>query len=74
MDEFTGAVQPSNEQGSGRGTQLGIGNDDVFQRNYAVVRHGRCGYVLMREFGYPRVLAGIAGMALVAALLFKSFD
>jgi hypothetical protein len=26
------------------------------------------------RIGYPRVLAGIAGMALVAALLFKSFD
>jgi MFS family permease len=30
--------------------------------------------ILFARFGYPRVLAGIAGMALIAALLFKSFD
>jgi predicted MFS family arabinose efflux permease len=30
--------------------------------------------ILFVRFGYPRVLVGIAGMALIAALLFKSFD
>ena len=30
--------------------------------------------MLFARFGYSRVLAGIAGMALIAALLFKSFD
>jgi MFS family permease len=30
--------------------------------------------MLFAHFGYPRVLVGIAGVALVAALLFKSFD
>lgn len=30
--------------------------------------------ILFARFGYPRVLAGIAAMALIAALLFKSFD
>jgi predicted MFS family arabinose efflux permease len=30
--------------------------------------------ILFARFGYPRVLAGVAGMALIAALLFKSFD
>jgi predicted MFS family arabinose efflux permease len=28
--------------------------------------------ILFARFGYPRVLVGIAGMALIAALLFKS--
>jgi predicted MFS family arabinose efflux permease len=30
--------------------------------------------ILFARFGYPRVLVGIAGMALIAALLFKSLD
>jgi predicted MFS family arabinose efflux permease len=30
--------------------------------------------ILFARFGYPRVLVGIAAMALIAALLFKSLD
>jgi MFS family permease len=42
----------------------------------AIVQSGAIAWagILLARFGYPRVLAGIAAMALIAALLFKSFD
>jgi hypothetical protein len=43
MDERSGAVQPADEQGSGRGAQLGVGHDHVLQCAVSVLRYGGCG-------------------------------
>ena len=69
MDECSGFIQPADEQSTGRGTQHGIIDDDVLQCSDGLGATAGAGILFVR-FGYPHVLAGIATLAVVAAILF----
>ncbi|MEI9970351.1 MAG: hypothetical protein WDM87_17680 [Terracidiphilus sp.] len=69
MDERSRAVQRADEQSSGRGAQLGIGNDALLQRAAGVRRYGGRGDTVCSVW-IPARAFGIAVLAITAAILF----